>query len=615
MPINESNVAIHNYPVSRAGVNLHKNIVELAPEECISAQNCVWDNGMVKRGGQSLFSTTEVVASSKILGVHKFYKSDNTSHVLAASGTAVKYYAGANVWTSLGLTQTTGLNTYFTTWGALNRVYITNGTDKMAYWNGREFSKVCTITIATPAVISCTTHGFVAGDAVTFTTTGALPTGLSTGTLYYIISAGLTADAFEVSTTRGGSAVNTSGTQSGTHTAINAAGQVTIADGVPVMALPYQDRLLTILPNGVLTWSGSFSDADATWETNANCGVRPDTRLYGMTYHSVTSSSAGYEAKILLAGANGMYLFSATDLRPPYTTGDYTVYPLSIAVGCNAPRTMVWTPKGTIWLGIDRQVYILPFNSVTPVPVGTKIQSRLTDAEGIEKLPVSYISQASAVYHNGYYILSVAQEGQTTNTSQWWLDINRLYQDGDGHYGPWYGPMLGQTISCFWSLTGSGDGGELIGGEHTAKGYIYNLAKRDTFSDYSPSASAATTILVKWQTYYNPLGNPVLRKDVHKCEFEMLQVLGVTNVGFYDIDIALKTGDAFELNSAVIYWNDLYWDEFYWTNSHPIRQVVDISPAIHPRRLSVQVTHSSSADTFEIYSLNVAAVEQSQVFE
>lgn len=75
-----------------------------------------------------------------------------------------------------------------------------------------------TVTIASPAVFSFTAHGLVAGQAVYITTTGALPTGLTAGTTYYVISAGLTADAFEVSATLGGSAVNTSGSQSGTHT-------------------------------------------------------------------------------------------------------------------------------------------------------------------------------------------------------------------------------------------------------------------------------------------------------------------------------------------------------------------------------------------------------------
>jgi len=79
-----------------------------------------------------------------------------------------------------------------------------------------------TITIATPGVVSWTAHGLRAGDPVKFTTTGALPTGITGGTTYYVISTGLTADTFRFASAAGGSAINTSGSQSGTHTGINA---------------------------------------------------------------------------------------------------------------------------------------------------------------------------------------------------------------------------------------------------------------------------------------------------------------------------------------------------------------------------------------------------------
>lgn len=75
-----------------------------------------------------------------------------------------------------------------------------------------------TVTIATPGVISLTAHGFIAGDAFYVTTTGALPTGMTANTLYYVIAAGLATDSFQFSATSGGSAVNTYGSQSGTHT-------------------------------------------------------------------------------------------------------------------------------------------------------------------------------------------------------------------------------------------------------------------------------------------------------------------------------------------------------------------------------------------------------------
>lgn len=78
-----------------------------------------------------------------------------------------------------------------------------------------------TVTIAKPAVFTLASHGLKAGDQVVFTTTGSLPNGLSKNTRYYVISAGLTANTFEVSTSSGGSAVNTTGSQSGKHYLVN----------------------------------------------------------------------------------------------------------------------------------------------------------------------------------------------------------------------------------------------------------------------------------------------------------------------------------------------------------------------------------------------------------
>lgn len=75
-----------------------------------------------------------------------------------------------------------------------------------------------TISIATPAVVTLAAHGLTVNDSVVFSTTGALPTGITAGMTYYVISTGLTANTFQVSLTPAGAAVNTSGGQSGTHT-------------------------------------------------------------------------------------------------------------------------------------------------------------------------------------------------------------------------------------------------------------------------------------------------------------------------------------------------------------------------------------------------------------
>ena len=79
-----------------------------------------------------------------------------------------------------------------------------------------------TITFTdTGDIINWTAHGLPAGAQIEFTNSGgALPTSLTAGTNYYVRSAGLTANAFTVSTTAGtGGAIRTfTGAGTGTHT-------------------------------------------------------------------------------------------------------------------------------------------------------------------------------------------------------------------------------------------------------------------------------------------------------------------------------------------------------------------------------------------------------------
>jgi hypothetical protein len=79
---------------------------------------------------------------------------------------------------------------------------------------------VITVTIATPGVVSWTAHGLLTGQRIQLTTTGALPTGLTAATSYYVVV--VDANSFNLATTlvnaAAGTKIATSGTQSGVHT-------------------------------------------------------------------------------------------------------------------------------------------------------------------------------------------------------------------------------------------------------------------------------------------------------------------------------------------------------------------------------------------------------------
>ena len=84
-------------------------------------------------------------------------------------------------------------------------------------WGGRT-GKSVTMTIASPCVVTSTKHGLRDGTRLVFSTTGALPTGITAGVTYYAKSTA--ANTFNLYTDAAlTNIVNTSGSQSGTHTA------------------------------------------------------------------------------------------------------------------------------------------------------------------------------------------------------------------------------------------------------------------------------------------------------------------------------------------------------------------------------------------------------------
>jgi len=142
---------------------------------------------------------------------------DNVSAVSVATGGA-RYLGTAPAVTFSGGGGSSAAATATISGGAVTAITVTN--------TGTAYTSAPTVTVAKPAriiptsgittgtdTIAYTAHGLLTGDVLVYNNGGGTSaTGLTSGTTYYVIASGLTADAFKVSATDGGSTVDITGT-------------------------------------------------------------------------------------------------------------------------------------------------------------------------------------------------------------------------------------------------------------------------------------------------------------------------------------------------------------------------------------------------------------------
>ncbi len=160
-----------------------------------------------------------------------------------------------------------------------------------------------TVTIADPAVVTFNTHGLANGDAIVFTTTGALPTGITAGTTYYVRL--VDTNSFNLYDTAahaiaGGATgrVATSGSQSGTHT-----GAVFGVD-----KLDYSNKILhpiaeTRVIVSELAGFETFNKFAATYENlPANTSISFKTSKNGAAYVALSPAAVDDSDRAMVMG-------------------------------------------------------------------------------------------------------------------------------------------------------------------------------------------------------------------------------------------------------------------------------------------------------------------------
>jgi hypothetical protein len=304
----------------------------------------------LQRSGTSRFS---VNSSTGLVTVARSLSAGGDAFAVSVStGETTIYNTGKLGWTNAGTASAT-IDTILTRRGTAN---LRLGAADAAG------SATVTITIATPGVVTWSSHGLSTGTPVIFSTTGALPTGITAGTTYYVIA--VDTNTFRIATSLAnalaGTAVNTSGSQSGTQT--GSRGAITQTSSVQSVVagttnFPGADRIITgsqgtgtgaggslifqVAPAGS---SGSAQNALATALTIASTNTA--------TFAGVIVASSGLSsaANILLTTNGGQLFFGASN---DLVLARDAANTLALKNGANAQEFRVYeTTTGTIYKAI-----------------------------------------------------------------------------------------------------------------------------------------------------------------------------------------------------------------------------------------------------------------------
>jgi len=228
------------------------------------------------------------------------------------------------------------------------------------YWNAKIGVNpvIFTVTIASPAVVTYTGIALPEGTALVLETTGALPTGLTVGVVYYAVN--VSGNTFNLSATPGGAAITTTGVQAGTHyvsprgiPVSNLAGASDVPTAVNNMIVSDISRFVIAMgcnPIGqteidpmFIRWTDQESLVDWTPAATNQAG---GTRL---SHGSEIRTGIQSRQEILIYTDAALY--SLQYLGPPYVWGAQLLGDNISIAGVN---TAIVASGITYWMGVDK---------------------------------------------------------------------------------------------------------------------------------------------------------------------------------------------------------------------------------------------------------------------
>lgn len=332
------------------------------------------------------FYGATAVGGQTISGEYKITFINSTSYTITIAAAATAATGGGTVYAvyqiNTGPSSTAPLTGWgASTWGSGTWGFGSTSTDALRIWNqlnwGQDLvygprgsplyywsasigvsNSVVSMTIASPCVVTAVIS-LADNTPITFSTTGALPTGLLPGVTYY--TKYLTASTFNLAATSGGAAITTTGTQSGV--------QSISPRGVLLSSLSGADGYTPLYQNTFTISDASrfllvFGTNDYGSTTLDPLLIRWSDQESLTTWYPAVTNQAGsvrlsHGSKIVttlqsrqeIVVWTDQALYSLQYLGPPYVWGTQL---LADNISIASPNAAAMASGVTYWMGVDK---------------------------------------------------------------------------------------------------------------------------------------------------------------------------------------------------------------------------------------------------------------------
>ena len=398
---------------------------------------------IVTAGGAVYTITAATTASSTVAAgggtVYAAYQVNTGSNTVVALVGWGSGSWGISAWGADGAT--TVAEPELTVWNQCNwgqdLIYNQRG-GPLYYWSANVgvTPTTCTVTIAAPAVVTCALPVTIY-QPIVLSTTGALPTGLLPGKTYYALNIGT--NTFNLSATAGGTAITTTGTQSGVHSVLPVGTAVSTYFGASEVPLRVNTFLVSAASRFLLcfgtndVYSTSFDPMLIRWSDQESFAQWSPSAI-----NQSGSIRLSHGSKIVTAVQSRQEIFVWTDqavyslqyLGPPYVwkpqlLGDNTsiIGPSATAVASNSVYWMgadkFYVYNGTVQtLKCDLRQYVYD-----DINLNQTAQVFASTSEGFNEIWWFYCSKNSDTvdrYVSFNYFENVWQYGTMARTA--WID-------------------------------------------------------------------------------------------------------------------------------------------------------------------------------------------------